>query len=786
MIQRAFNLTYDKAADRWVDALPMGNGRLGAMVYGHTGIDRIQLNEDSLWYGRFIDRNNPATKDKLPLIQKKVLEGDLQAAEDLIVQYMIGAPSTMRHYEPLGEMDIALNQHTPFVMGWIPNSDGAEKYHAELDMMRGIQTITHTQNGITYTREMFISYPDQVLCLRIRADQKAAIDLEVQMDRCRIFDEKIEDHRRPGKFSRGGGWAGMLLDENHTIDERTLLIRGHAAETGFASAVRMVTDGKVENPYTQLKVQAASEVCLYLAGATENREEKPIQAVLALLEGAEQQGFEGLLQRHLADFEPRMRACQLDIGPCSELPIDGRLARMAEGAEDCDLEALYFTFGRYLMMSGGRENSTALNLQGIWNQEFVPSWDSKYTININTQMNYWPAEVCGLSDIHLSMFDLIHRMWEKGRNTARVMYGCRGAVCHHNTDIYGDCAPQDVYLAATPWTTGGVWMVLHIWEHYLFTLDQAFLARWFPVLKDFALFFVDFLVEDKGFLVTCPSVSPENRYILPGGKDTPICAGPAMDNQLLRALFHACIQADEILGIDDPITKEFSRVAAKLPPNAIGSKGQLLEWRTEVQEMTPGMGHISHLWGAFPGSEINWLDTPELLEAVRTSLKLRMDNGAGRGGWPLAWYICQHARMLDAEMTGRNIRAMTLSNGTRNFMNGGFRVFQIDGNLGATAGMAEALLQSHTGIIHLLPALPPAWREGRAEGFVARGNVKIDMAWEAGRLTHAVLKPAHSDVLRVRAGLACLSLEDGSPVTVQKTEWGFEFEAEAGKWYHLS
>ncbi len=786
MKPRDYHLTYDRAAERWVDALPMGNGRLGAMVYGHTGIDRIQLNEDSLWYGKFIDRNNLATRAKLPLIQQKVLDGDIQEAEDLIVQYMIGAPSTMRHYEPLGELDIALNRHTPFVMGWIPNSDGAEDYRQTLDLSRGIQTITHVQDGVRYTREMFVSFPDQVMAIRITADKPGAITLNAQMDRCRIFDEKIPDHRRPGKFSRGGGWAGMLLDENHTLDDRTLMIRGHAAEIGFASVVRMVTDGAAENPYTQLSTSGATTVCLYLAGATENREADPLAASLARVDAAEKLGYDTLRNRHIADFEPKMRRCQIDLGDGPDLPTDARIERKKDGGADNALAALYFAFGRYLMMAGGREGSAALNLQGIWCQEFVPSWDSKYTININTQMNYWPAETTNLGEVHGSMFALIRQMWEKGKKTAEVMYGCRGAMCHHNTDFYGDCAPQDVYMASTPWTTGGVWMALHLWEHYLYTLDTAFLAEWYPVLRDFALFFVDFLVEDKdGKLVTCPSVSPENRYILPNGHDTPICAGPAMDNQMLRALFGACVQANEILGLNDNLAPTFADMAARLPQNEIGAKGQLLEWRTEVPEMTPGMGHISHLWGAYPGDEINWRDTPALLDAVRTSLTLRMDNGAGRGGWPLAWYICQHARMLDGAMTGRNIDQMLVSNGTRNFLNGGWHVFQIDGNLGATAGIAEALLQSHTGIVHLLPALPPGWSDGRAEGLVARGGAVVDLAWRDGALRSAAIRAAHTGPIEVRAALQTVT-RDGQPVPTRATAHGFAFDAEAGGVYTLS
>lgn len=785
MKQNKWTMEYDAPAQVWNDAVPLGNGRLGAMVYGHTDIERVQLNEDSLWYGGFVNRNNRATLEKLPLIQEKVLSGKLQEAEDLIAQYMIGAPNTMRHYESLGELDIALNQHTPFVQSWIPNSDSAQDYHASLDLMTGIYTLTHRQNGVGYTRQMFASYPAQVLCIRIAADQPGTIHLNLQMDRCRISDEKRPDNRRPGRFQRGGGWAGMLLDQNHTLNASTLLIAGHASTLEFAGAVRVVTDGQLENPYSQLEIHNATEVCIYVAAATSNREKDPQGAALALLDQAESRGFSALLEEHVADFAPRMERCTLDLGQAPQAPLDQRLERYRQGGEDPNLDALYFTFGRYMILSGGRENSTALNLQGIWNQEFLPCWDSKYTININTQMNYWLAEVGNLSDQHQSLFDLIARVRDRGRDTARIMYGCRGTMCHHNTDYYGDCAPQDCYMASTSWPTGGAWLALHLWEHYRFTLDKDFLREWYSTLREFALFFLDFLVEDRCELVTCPSLSPENRYICPDGFDTPICAGPTMDNQILRALFGACVESAGILGItDDPLTKEFQKARDRLPENKIGSKGQLLEWREEVPELTPGMGHISHLWGAYPGDEINWRDTPQLWKAVRRSLQLRSDNGAGRGGWPLAWFICQYARLLDGEMAGRNIRRMIGHSTNRNLFNAG-SVFQIDGNLGAAAGIAETLLQSHTGVLQLLPALPPAWKAGKVQGLRARGGCTVDMEWDKSRLETARIIPSQDGCLEIQ-GQPLSVKRDGEPVSIQMTSCGFSFPVERGRVYTLT
>ena len=775
---------YDRPADEWCDALPLGNGRLGAMVYGHTRVERIQLNEDSLWYGKAMDRDNPRLKDALPRIRQHVFNGEIRQAEDLIQRYMLGAPYSMRHYETLGELDIGVNCLSPFSTGWAPRSEGAENYRQELDLLHGIHRLRWTEQNIRYTRECFISHPDQVLCIRYQADRPGSLQLQVRYDRCRIFEGTVPDPRRPGLTTRAGGWGSMFLDSNHTLDSCTLTAGGSAGGTLFGLALAMDSDGDVSDAYTQLYTENASCVCLYLAAATDNREKDPAAWALDRVNAARSKGFDALMKRHTDDFTPGMERCVLNLPDAGAEPVPKRLAEVRNGRSDPGLAALYFTFGRYLMLSGGREDSSALNLQGIWCKEFAPMWDSKYTTNINVQMNYWPAETCSLSETHASLFSLIAAVCERGKKTARVMYGARGSVCHHNTDYYGDTAPQDQYMASTSWTAGGAWMAMHLWEHFLFTRDLEFLEKWRPVMREFAVFFVDFLTDDgTGHLVTCPSLSPENRYLLPDGYDTPICAGPAMDSQILRDLFSACIQADALLDAEDVWTEEFRQALRRLPEDQVGSGGQLLEWRQEVPEKMPGMGHISHLYAAFPGSQINWKDTPELMKAVRRSIELRVAASGNGGGWPLAWRMCQYARLLDGDAVGKAADKM-LSLAAGSFFNGR-NVFQIDGNLGVTAGIAEALLQSHTGLVHLLPALPPAWKDGSVKGLKARGGISVDLCWKNSRLTEAALHTALDGAVEVRAENAAGVCLDGKPVSAEAIPWGFRFFAKAGNTYSL-
>lgn len=781
-MEHPFHLRYRTPASSWVDAMPLGNGRLGAMVYGQTGLERIQLNDDSLWYGAPMNRNNATLREKLPEIRRLIFSGDIRRAEELIMQYMAGTPGCMRHYSTLGTLNLALNRHLPFCLGWIPDSADAQDYESDLDLMTGVLTVAHMQAGVRYTREMFVSHDSDALCLRLTSSAPKAIQLDIMMNRVPFADAVTEDDRRPGRKVSAAGWGTTFADSIRTVDGKTLMMRGHDAETAFASAARVVCDGELLNPESQLLARDCGEVVLYLASSTSNRSADPAANVLSKLNAAQAKGYGAIRAAHIADFSSYMNRCALDLGPAPELPTDIRLANAAAGASDPALAALYFQFGRYLIVSGGRENSSALNLQGIWNMDFMPMWDCKYTININLQMNYWPVEVCNLTELHAPLMDLLHTMQAPGRETAASMYGMRGMACHHNTDYYGDCAPQDWYMAAMPWVTGTAWLGLHVWEHFLHTDDEAFLLDMYPVLKDIALFYEDFLVDMDGKLLTCPSVSPENRYLLPDGYDTPVCAAPAMDNQILREFFAMCIRAGRRLNLDADKATVWQSIIDRLPPDQIGSKGQLLEWDREVPELTPGMGHVSHLFACYPGTSINWRDTPELMRAAAKSLQIRIEHGAGKEHWPLAWYINLHARLLDREAADRDIQRMIAHSTMRSLLNATF-IFQIDGNLGATAGIAECLLQSHLAL-HLLPALPPSWREGSVRGLKARGGYGVDISWKECSLTHAAVTPAKDGQVSVVGSV--LSVEcDGESVAMETTDIGFSFAGKRDKTYTL-
>ena len=586
-----------------------------------------------------------------------------------------------------------------------------------------------------YTRKVFISRPAQVVAVGISGDRPASVSFSAYLN-------------RTGGVHRGQNRHVDAI----TLDHGGVQLHGNTggkAGVNFIGDMRIVVEGgQRERIGEHLFVRNADRAMILIGGAGDFYHDDPRAWLDEVMGRAVCRSFEALQTEHLADYQPLFNrvALQLETPP-SERPTDVRLEAMRQGSCDEGFAELYFNFGRYLLISSSRPGTLPANLQGIWNNSFTPPWDSKYTININAQMNYWPAEVCGLGECHQPLFDLIERMVPHGQRTARTMYGCRGFVAHHNTDLTADTAPQGVFLPGTYWVMGAAWLSLHLWEHYAFSQDKAFLARALPTLKEACLFFVDHLIENEaGHLVVSPSVSPENSYIHPNGQVGAICEGTTMDAQIISALYEATLRAADIVGdSEDELYPAMRDVLEKLPTMRIGRHGQLMEWLEDYTEQEVGHRHMSHLWGLFPGWAITPEGTPELAEAARVTVQRRLDGG-GRpySGWERAWAVLCYARLRDGAAVGEHLHEMFTGSTYAGLLNA-YPPFQIDGNFGATAAIAEALLQSYEMLdgggwgIRILPALPPSWANGSVRGLRARGGLTVDIAWRDGKCAEATL-----------------------------------------------
>lgn len=751
-------LWYTKPAENWDEALPVGNGRIGGMIFGRVNEELIQLNEDSIWSGGFRKRNNSKAYANLEKMRKLIRDGKTTEAENLCAEAFYGTNENQRHYQPLGDLHI-----------WQQSDGEVLNYKRSLDISKAVSTTAWQSGGVKYFREVFVSHPDEVMIVVFTSNAKGKINFVA------AIDGKDDDY-----------------DKNEAYDDSTVLFT-MTDGIPYAAAISVsAVGGECGTDANRISVKNADSAMLTIACQTSFRTGDYEKTAISQAKKAHRTGADALLKRHIADYKKLYDRCTFELcdnsGGNSEKPTDERLKLVKEGGRDNKLVEMYFNFSRYLMIAGSRENTLPLNLQGIWNKDMWPAWGGKYTININTEMNYWAAEIQNLSECHMPLFDHIERMRENGRVTAREMYRCKGTVCHHNTDIWGDTAPQDKWLPGTLWPMGMAWLCLHIYEHYKFTGDREFLAEKYDTMREAAEFFEDYLIEDgKGRLVTSPSVSPENTYYTKDGVKGTLCQGPTMDSSILNQLFTAVAESAQILDIDAEFAMKMLELRSRLPEPEVGKYGQIMEWAEDYDEVEPGHRHISQLFALYPADIISFHRTPELAKAARATLDRRLSHGGGHTGWSRAWIINMWARLFDGEKVGENVTAL-LSNSTSINMFDMHPPFQIDGNFGGGAGIAEALLQSHSGEICFIPALPKEWESGSVKGMKARGGFEVSFSWAGGKMQTAEIKSLCGNSCTVYSDAPIEIYKDGKPVpnvVFQKDNNTYTFISEIGDCYEI-
>lgn len=752
-------LWYSKPASDWREALPIGNGRLGAMIYGGADREKLQINEESLWSGGPHDYNNTGAAGHLQTIRDLIFNDKMEQAQEVFDDEMRGNPACLQAYLPF--CDLLLD---------FPNHHEASDYYRELDLERAISKVRYQVDGVTFTREVFCSYPDQVIIMRISASEQKMINVDVSLDT--VFPEH----------------------HVHIYGDNTLILNGQVGEREealnklisawdgpglrFEARVLAIPEGgSVSNAGERLAVRDADAVLFIFSGATSYVDYKNISgnpgekagSYIADLAG---RSYEDIINRHYEDYSSLYRRVQIDLDDKhgDDMPTDRRILTYQD-TEDPGMAALYYQYGRYLLISSSRPGGQAANLQGIWNEEEYPLWGSKWTTNINVQMNYWAAESGNLSECHLPLFDLIDDLRITGARTAEEHYGCQGFVVHHNVDIWRAATPVDSYAGV--WPMGGIWLAQHLWDHYEYDPDMEFLRnKVYPVFREAALFMLDFLIEAPegsklaGMLVTNPSYSPENNYIDQVNRKRYLTYAATMDIQLIGDLFNRCIKASELMDVDDEFRELMKETLRRIPQMQIGKYGQLQEWIEDWDRPEDHNGHVSHLYGLYPGDQISLKDTPKLAEGVRKSLELRGTQDFR--AWPAAWRIALHAHLRDEVMAHHRLVNLISGSANPNLLN--LRPplpMQIDGNFGGTAGITEMLLQSkacYDGLdvvyeIDLLPALPEQWSLGSIKGLRARGGFQIDFSWENGKLVKALLHSRNGEKCEVHYNNEIIQLD---------------------------
>ncbi|MDC7675790.1 glycoside hydrolase family 95 protein [Asticcacaulis machinosus] len=735
-------LWYDRPADEWVKALPVGNGRLGGMVFGGVAFERIQLNEDTFFAGGPYNPTNPRSKDGLPQVQKLVFEGKYAEAEKLANDTLISTPNKQMAYQPIGDLILLF-----------PGLDNTSRYERSLDLEAGMVATEFNTGSTRHRREVFVSAVDQVMVVRLSGDKGKAVTVDI-------------------------GLSSPQKSEIETLGN-TIIIRGVSpTQQGVEGKLPFEVRAQVISPTGTLTareggvyVTGAEDVVILITAATGYRRYNDISGDPAafnagVLAKASRKGYAAIRDDYLKDYKTLFERVSLDLGQGenAKLPTDQRIARFGEG-KDPGLSALYLQYGRYLLMSSSRGSRQPANLQGIWNDKLNPSWQSKWTLNINAQMNYWPAEVCNLSEMMDPLVCMVEDLSETGAKLARDMYGAPGWVIFNNTDVWRVASPPDGAVWAL-WPMGGPWLLQNLWETWLYNGDTAYLKRIYPLMKGAAAFYLATLIKDPntGYMVTNPSNSPENRH--PMGSS--LSAGPAMDNQLLRDLFAHVAQSAKVLKTDAAFAKACLTMRAKLPPEKIGKAGQLQEWQADWDMDAPDIHHrhVSHLYALHPSDQITVEAAPALAAAARKSLEIRGDDATG---WGIGWRINLWARLKDGDRAYSVVERLLHPRRSYPNLFDAHPPFQIDGNFGGAAGIAEMLLQTHGNRIELLPALPSAWPQGRFTGLKARGGFEVALSWRDRSVTEVSLTAKKAGKTRVVWGASSLAVSLKSGETIRLT-----------------